>query len=207
MTRRPRSTAEQQAHDRAIRGVRSVVATLSQSARAIETRTGLSNAQLFLLQQLTGAGALSINELAVRARTGQSAVSIVVSRLVRHGLVERQRSAADRRRVTVSLTPTGRALARRAPESPTARLLAAVSRLPAADVRALARGTTTLARALGADTDMPALLFERGPRPRSTPPPTGDRTPIVARLPARARARVRAPGETSVPRAAPPRSQ
>jgi len=169
MSRRPRVPAEQLAQETVIRGVRSVVATLSRSARAIETRTGVSNAQLFLLQQLDACDALSINELAARARTGQSAVSIVVSRLVRGGLVERRRAAPDRRRVTVSLTSAGRTLARRAPESSTARLLAAVAALPVADLHALARGMTTLARVLGADTDTPALLFEHEADTRSMP--------------------------------------
>jgi DNA-binding MarR family transcriptional regulator len=168
MPRRQRVTTAHLAQAAAIRGVRNVIGTLSHSARAIETRTGVSNAQLFLLQQLDASDALSINELTAGARTGQSAVSIVVSRLVRRGLVERRRSATDGRRVTVSLTAAGRAVVRRAPESSTARLLAAVSALPAADLRALARGITTLARALGADTDTPApLLFEHEARGRS----------------------------------------
>jgi DNA-binding MarR family transcriptional regulator len=166
MPRRPKTPAQHLAQETAIRGVRSVVQTLSTSARAIETRTGVSNAQLFLLQQLDAATTLSINELAARARIGQSAVSIVVSRLVRCGLVERRRSATDGRRVTVSLTPAGRALVRRAPQSSTARLLSAVAALPPADLRALARGVTTLARALGADTEAPPLLFEPDARPR-----------------------------------------
>jgi MarR family transcriptional regulator, lower aerobic nicotinate degradation pathway regulator len=190
MARRSPPPADHVAQEVAIRGVRSVVATLSRSARAIETRTGVSNAQLFLLQQLEPGMALTINELAARARTGQSAVSIIVSRLVRRGLVERQRSAPDRRRVAVSLTPAGRALARQAPESSTARLLAAVGALPAADLRALARGVTTLARALGADTEAPTLLFEREPEP-SQP---GTITRGAARAAARPTRRARGSG-------------
>jgi MarR family transcriptional regulator, organic hydroperoxide resistance regulator len=145
----------------ALRGLRAVIAALSQSARATEARTGITNAQLFLLQQLQAENELSINDLAARARTGQSAVSIIVGRLVRRGLVRRRRSAADARRASVSLTAAGRALARRAPEPPTARLLSTLGELEDRDLRALARGVNALARAMGVTVEAPAMLFER----------------------------------------------
>jgi DNA-binding MarR family transcriptional regulator len=144
-----------------LRGLRTVIAVLSRSARAIEARTGVTNAQLFVLQQLQTDDVLGINDLAARARTGQSAVSIVVGRLVRRGLVRRRRSVGDGRRVGVSLTVAGRALVRQAPESPTARLLAAVGRLDSADLQALARGVTALIAAMGIAGVTPSMLFER----------------------------------------------
>jgi len=145
----------------ALRGLRAIIAALSQSARATEARTGITNAQLFLLQQLQAEDELSINDLAARARTGQSAVSIIVGRLVRRGLVQRRRSASDGRRVGVSLTAAGRALARRAPEPPTARLLSTLGELEKRDLQALARGVNALARVMGVAVEAPAMLFER----------------------------------------------
>lgn len=144
-----------------LRALRTLIAALSRSARTIEARTGVTNAQLFVLQQLQTEEALGINALAARARTGQSAVSIVVRRLVRRGLVSRRRSAADGRRVGVSLTIAGRALVRQAPEPPTTRMLAAVGRLDHRDLRALARGLTALVSAMGIAGETPSMLFER----------------------------------------------
>lgn len=144
-----------------LRALRALIAALSRSARTIEARTGVTNAQLFVLQQLQTEEALGINALAARARTGQSAVSIVVRRLVRRGLVSRRRSAADGRRVGVSLTIAGRALVRQAPEPPTTRMLAAVGRLDHRDLRALARGLTALVSAMGIAGETPSMLFER----------------------------------------------
>ncbi len=141
--------------------LRALIGALSRSARTIEARTGVSNAQVFVLQQLQTEEALGINALAARARTGQSAVSIVVRRLVRHGLVSRRRSAADGRRVVVSLTVAGRALIRRAPQPPTTQMLAAVGRLEHRDLRALARGLTALVAAMGIAGETPSMLFER----------------------------------------------
>ncbi len=152
-----------------LRSLRTIIAVLSRSARAIEARTGVTNAQLFVIQQLQTDDVLGINDLAARARTGQSAVSIVVRRLVRRGLVHRRRSAADGRRVGVSLTAAGRALVRRAPKPPTTRMLAAVGRLDHRDLRALARGVTALVTAMGIAGETPSMLFERdgSGRPRA----------------------------------------
>ncbi len=144
-----------------LRSFRAIIAALSRSARAIEARTGVTNAQLFVLQQLRTEEVLGINDLAARARTGQSAVSIVVRRLVRRGLVRRRRSLADGRRVGVSLTAAGRALVRRAPEPPTTRLLVAVGRLAPRNLGALARGMTALVAAMEITGQTPSMLFER----------------------------------------------
>jgi DNA-binding MarR family transcriptional regulator len=156
-----------------LRGLRTVIAVLSRSARAIEARTGVTNAQLFVLQQLQTDDVLGINDLAARARTGQSAVSIVVGRLVRRGLVRRRRSVGDGRRVGVSLTVAGRALVRQAPEPPTARMLVAVGRLGRADLRALARGVTALIAAMGIAGETPSMLFERDGSRRARTRPGG----------------------------------
>lgn len=152
--------------------LRSLVNALGQSARRVEQRTGLTNAQLFILRQLGLETGLSINDLAARAMTQQSAVSVVVSRLVRRGLVRRSRSTADARRVVVSLSPAGRRMLRAAPEAPTSRLLAALAQLHDDDVEGLAVGLRALGRAFGAGTSAPALLFELPPgaareRPRT----------------------------------------
>src|ERR1039457_6003792 len=97
-SRRSSATVRAQALER----LRTLISALSHSARAVERRTGITNAQLFLLQQLAEADFLSVNALAARARTQQSTVSIVIARLVRAGLAAKRRSADDRRIAIVS---------------------------------------------------------------------------------------------------------
>jgi DNA-binding MarR family transcriptional regulator len=98
-------------------------------------------------------------------RTRQSAVSTVVARLVRHGLVCRLPSPRDRRLTCLTLTPRARLLVKRAPQSPTARLIAALDRLTEPQVRALGTGLTALATGMGLDLAAPALLFEEATLP------------------------------------------
>ena len=95
--------------------VRSIVRAQRINTRAIELKMGISLAQLFVLQQLADRPAESLNELAERTATHQSSVSVVVRRLVDRGLVSRTASAADKRRIEIDVTPTGRSLLADAP--------------------------------------------------------------------------------------------
>ncbi|MDB4929867.1 MAG: hypothetical protein JWM10_2351, partial [Myxococcaceae bacterium] len=139
---------------------RRIVRALRVSSRGAEAAVGLSGAQLFVLEKLSGAGALSLGELATRTRTHQSSVSVVVGRLVEKGLVTRERAADDARRVDIAITAAGRRLLRGAPEAAQERLFAAVGALAGADQRELARLLGLLARAMGAAEGPAALFFE-----------------------------------------------
>jgi DNA-binding MarR family transcriptional regulator len=148
----------------ALEHIRAIVAFLSESARAVEQRTGVTNAQLFLLQALAERDGQSIGELAAFGLTGQSTVSIVVGRLEEAGLVARAESEADRRRTLVQLTPAGRRLLKRAPVPPTRRLHGALEKLSPAQRHQLARSLRALRDALGLDPAEAPPLFEKRAR-------------------------------------------
>lgn len=143
-----------------LRLLRAVVAGLSNSARAIESTTGITNAQLFLLRQVGAARKISVSELADRIAARQNTVSAVLGRLTATGLVRKSASSRDGRRAELSLTPAGRRLLRRAPASPTDQLLGTLAALPAPERRALARGLGSLVTALRLDAGGAPLLFE-----------------------------------------------
>lgn len=102
---------------RPMNAVRSIVRAIRIDTRSIELRMGISLAQLFVLQQLADRPADSLNDLAERTATHQSSVSVVVRRLVDAGLVTRTASPADRRRVQIALTATGREKLANAPRT------------------------------------------------------------------------------------------
>ena len=62
----------------AMNAVRSIVRALRMNTREIESKIGMSLAQLFVLQVLADRPARSLNELAERTATHQSSVSVVV---------------------------------------------------------------------------------------------------------------------------------
>jgi DNA-binding MarR family transcriptional regulator len=144
----------------ALQCIRALVKALHQSARAVERRTGVTNAQIFILRQLATTDGLSINAIAERALTGQNTVSTIVARLASRSLVRRGHVLSDGRRVVVTLTPAGRRLLRHAPEPPTERLLAALARMPISSVSALGRTIKALLHAMGASEEVAGMLFE-----------------------------------------------
>lgn len=146
----------------ALDAFRRIVQALRTSSRETERRVGLSAAQLYALQQLSGMAGASINDLAARTFTHQSSVSVVVQRLVGRRLVAKATSDDDRRRVRLTITDAGRALLRRSPEPVQERLIAGIASLSAADRRALAEALAAIADTLSAERGAPPMLFEDG---------------------------------------------
>lgn len=124
--------------------IRLIIQSLRISGRAAEQKLGISSAQLYILQELAEQPAQSINDLAERTYTHQSSVSMVVSRLVEHKLVTRHPSRGDARRLSISLTPTGRALLKKAPHAAQTRLIKGLRTLSRHELHALATELRTL---------------------------------------------------------------
>lgn len=117
--------------------IRSIIQSLRISGRAVEQELGISSAQLYILQALAERPAQSINDIAYNTFTHQSSVSMVVSRLVDKELVRRMPSRGDARRVSISLTPAGRAVVRKAPYTAQTRLVEGLRTFSRNDIRAL----------------------------------------------------------------------
>ena len=168
MERRHRGGGEQAEDVRAVMdALRRLVRALRLSARAAEKTAGISGAQLFVLQELAAAPVDSLGALAARTHTDQSSVSVVVRRLVEHGLVARRHAITDARRIELALTAPGRAVLRRAPEPVQKRLLAALARLSPPRRRALARTLTEIAQAAVPEGERPGMFFEEEPAGRA----------------------------------------
>ncbi len=149
-------------HAAILDGIRLIVQDLREGSRAAEAAFGLSGAQLFVLQTLAGEPGMSVNELAFRTYTHQSSVSAVIKKLVRRRLVTAKPSAADARRLELTLTARGRTLARSAPDAAQIRLIAALNTLSAAERKRLAAALTRLAAAMGGRArQRPGMFFEK----------------------------------------------
>jgi DNA-binding MarR family transcriptional regulator len=159
----PHRSAAESHRTAALGAIRTLVAAFTRSARSIEWRTGLTNAQLFLMLQLAEGESLSVNELAERARTTQGTVSAVLRRMIDGGLVQRDRARDDARRAALSLTAKGRRLIRHAPTPPTEALLQALGGLSDAESFHLSRGLKALLRELDLPPAGTTMLFEAAP--------------------------------------------
>ena len=144
----------------AMNAVRSIVRALRMNTREIESKIGMSLAQLFVLQVLAERPARSLNELAERTATHQSSVSVVVRRLVDKGYVSRTKSTVDQRRVDLDVTPNGRAILAGAPTTVQSRLVGALRLLPAEDLRSLSTNLERWLEGAGIDTSLAPMIGE-----------------------------------------------
>ncbi len=87
---------------------------------------GLTYPQYLALLVLWGRDGLSVNEIGQKLLLNTNTVTPLLKRMEGQGLVARQRSVDDERRVIVSLTPQGRALQEQAAAIP-AKLVAGLN--------------------------------------------------------------------------------
>jgi DNA-binding MarR family transcriptional regulator len=94
-------------------GLRPVLLRLSRELRQEDEALGVTSRQVTLLWLVKRHPGLSLRELAAEERISAPALSGHVDRLERAQLLERVRSADDRRRVGLVLTPEGAKLLKR----------------------------------------------------------------------------------------------
>ena len=138
---------------------RRIIRVLRLSNQHTQQVSGVSSAQMFVLQELRDGTPLSLNELAERTLTDRTSVAEVVTRLQARRLIRRQTAASDRRRAEITLTAAGRAILRRAPRN-IAPLLPALRALDKRDLDQLARHLKVVTRAMGAQSATRSFAFE-----------------------------------------------
>jgi DNA-binding MarR family transcriptional regulator len=143
-----------------LNSIRRLVRALRLFSRESEKRSGLTAAQLFVLQQLADGEPIKLKELARRTMTDLSSVSVVADRLEAKGLLERRRSALDGRVREIWLSAKGKVLLRQAPDPLQRRLVTAVSKFKPEGRKALATSLKDLLREAGLDGERPSLMFD-----------------------------------------------
>lgn len=93
---------------------------LLRAAETVATNThrhlagsGLSMSQFAVLEALLHRGPLCQRDIGLKILKSGGNITLVIDNLERRGLVQRTRTAADRRYLSVDLTPAGRALIER----------------------------------------------------------------------------------------------
>ncbi|HJV91249.1 MAG TPA: MarR family transcriptional regulator [Holophagaceae bacterium] len=113
-------------------------------SRSVEAQFGLTGPQLWALSELGRSAPLSLKDLAARMHLTPSTVVGVIDRLLAKGLVQRAQDPADRRRVSLSLSPEGKALLATAPSPAQGRLIEGLNQLDPKQLTALSAGLDRL---------------------------------------------------------------
>jgi DNA-binding MarR family transcriptional regulator len=94
---------------------RIIYGSVRQQFREVEQNCGVTGAQLWLLQEIAKTPDIGVSVLAERLSIHQSTCSQLVEKLVTRGLVIKERSKEDQRRVGVRVTKEALAALKNAP--------------------------------------------------------------------------------------------
>lgn len=95
--------------------LRRVIRATDLHSKFLAKTTGLTAPQILLLQTLRDKGQVTIGELAQEMSLSQATVTTILDRLEKRGLVYRQRSLSDKRKVHAYLTETATETLKSAP--------------------------------------------------------------------------------------------
>jgi len=100
----------------ALKQFRIIFGTVRQHFREIEASCGISGSQLWLLHEIATHPELGVSRLAENLAIHQSTCSLLVEKLVKKHLVEKQRLSQDQRKVGLIVTEAGHAVLSKAPK-------------------------------------------------------------------------------------------
>lgn len=103
-------TFSEQLGDDILAALRRIIRAVDLQSRQLVRSHGLTGPQALLLKEVILANELTVGQLAERVCLSQATVTDILLRLERRGLVERQRSSEDKRRVLVHISAAGRQL-------------------------------------------------------------------------------------------------
>lgn len=100
----------------ALKQFRIIFGTVRQHFREIEASCGISGSQLWLLHEIATHPELGVSRLAENLAIHQSTCSLLVEKLVKKQLVQKQRQTEDQRKVGLIVTDAGHAVLAKAPK-------------------------------------------------------------------------------------------
>ena len=96
--------------------LRRIVQAIDQHSSRLGKEFGLTTPQLLVLQTVANTKEQPIRAISAEVNLSQATVTSIVDRLERRGLLERQRSGTDRRKVFLVITGAGKELLTKAPK-------------------------------------------------------------------------------------------
>lgn len=109
---------------------RIIYGSVRQHFRDVEQSCGITGSQLWIVHEIAGEPGIGVSELAIRMSIHQSTCSQLVEKLTVRGLVSKERSMEDQRRVGLYLTETANELLKQAPGPAEGLLPEALQSLP-----------------------------------------------------------------------------
>ncbi|GGC08814.1 MarR family transcriptional regulator [Novosphingobium endophyticum] len=146
-----------------LRALRRLLRVTELGGKQLAAVTGLTTSQLMVLQEVDRGGEVMPSAVAHALQFSQATITTLVDRLVAVGLVTRQRSDLDKRRMLLRITDEGRSVLNRAPDMLQDRFGERYSSLPEWEQAMILAGLERLSELLGASDIDAAPLLDSGP--------------------------------------------
>jgi len=130
---------------RLVRVLRRIMRAADLHSARLAARHGITAPQLTCLSHVVSSGPVTLSQLCEMVLLSPSTVNGIIDRLEVKGLVVRQRTDPDRRKVLHSATPAGCQLAVRVPSLLQDKLMESVRRLPPREQQSLLAALETVA--------------------------------------------------------------
>ncbi len=144
-----------------VQSLRRIFKAIQDYSQEVSRSFGVTGPQLWALTTIAGHEALPLGELSKKMYLHPSTVTGVVDRLEAKGYVSRDRSARDRRVVTVCLTPKGKELVGRAPNPVQGKMIHGLRKLDGEELRTIYVSVKKLAEIVEADNVKVTFFFDK----------------------------------------------
>ncbi|WP_297770802.1 MarR family transcriptional regulator [uncultured Roseovarius sp.] len=103
--------------DQSLIALRRILRATEIYGRSLARAAGLTAVQFRVLQIVADWESCTATQIAQQMRVSQATVTALVDKLVKHGVVVREKSQTDRRQTNIVITAAGRDTIRRAPDA------------------------------------------------------------------------------------------
>jgi DNA-binding MarR family transcriptional regulator len=94
-------------YDQVLISLRQIIRAIDLHSKKLERESGLTGPQLLVMQLIGNHGEITSGAIAREVSLSQATVTSILDRLERKGMLKRERSTTDKRKVMVSLTEQG----------------------------------------------------------------------------------------------------
>jgi DNA-binding MarR family transcriptional regulator len=109
------ATLNRSISDNVMIALRKIMQAIELNSKQLFKRVGLTGPQLVILQEVSRHGEVTAGEIARAVSLSQATVTGILERMEKRGLLARQRSERDKRRIMVRITEPGRKILDEAP--------------------------------------------------------------------------------------------
>ncbi|MBV1840713.1 MULTISPECIES: MarR family winged helix-turn-helix transcriptional regulator [Photobacterium] len=102
-------------HEEVLIALRQIIRAIDLHSRKLNKLAGLTGPQLVLMRAIRDSGEVTIRQLSNNTNMSQATATTILDRLEKRGLVVRERSKLDKRKVHAYLTEAGKDLLSKAP--------------------------------------------------------------------------------------------